>query len=62
MASKFEIKQTKSGGYRFNLIAKNGQNVLACTQGYTTKPACKNGIQSVIANAGAMIVIAEDDD
>ena len=59
---KFQIYLDKGGKYRFNLIAKNGQNVLACTQGYTTKPACKNGIQSVIANAGAMIVIAEDDD
>ena len=59
---KFQIYLDKGGKYRFNLIAKNGQNVLACTQGYTTKPACKNGIQSVISNAGAMIVIAENDD
>lgn len=59
---KFQIYLDKGGKFRFNLLAKNGQNVLACTQGYTTKPACKNGIQSVIANAGAMVVVESDDD
>ena len=59
---KFQIYLDKGGKYRFNLLAKNGQNVLACTQGYTTKPACKKGIESVIANAGAMIVLPSDED
>ena len=59
---KFQIYTDKGGKFRFNLWAANNQNILACTQGYTTKPACKNGIQSVIANANAMIVVETDDD
>ena len=59
---KFQIYTDKGGLFRFNLWAANNQNILACTQGYTTKAACKNGIQSVIANAEAMIVVETDDD
>ena len=50
---KFQIYFDKAGQYRFNLIAKNGNNILSCTQGYRQKASCKNGIKSVIANAGA---------
>ncbi len=59
---KFQIYTDKSGKFRFNLWAANNQNILACTQGYTTKPACKNGIQSVINNADAMVVVESDND
>ena len=59
---KFQIYFDKGGKYRFNLIAANGQNILACTQGYTQKSSCKNGIQSVINNANAAIVLPGDDD
>lgn len=59
---KFQIYTDKGGKFRFNLLAANGQNILACTQGYTTKPACQNGIKSVIANADAMVVVESDDD
>ena len=59
---KFQIYTDKSGKFRFNLWAANNQNILACTQGYTTKPACKNGIQSVITNADAMVVVESDED
>ena len=54
---KFQIYTDKSGKYRFNLLAANGQNILACSQGYTQKASCKNGIQSVINNAHAKIVL-----
>lgn len=59
---KFQIYFDKGGKYRFNLIAANGQNILACTQGYTQKSSCKNGIQSVINNASAAIVLPSDDE
>lgn len=46
---KFFIKTTKTG-YVFNLKATNGE-VIATSEVYTTKEACKKGIASVIANA-----------
>ena len=52
---KFEIYTDKGGLYRFRLFASNGQQLLACTQGYTQKASCKNGIQSVIANCEGRI-------
>ncbi|SES87781.1 hypothetical protein SAMN04488587_1430 [Methanococcoides vulcani] len=48
--SKFEIYADKSGKYRFRLKAKNGE-IIATGQGYSTKAACMNGIQSVKNNA-----------
>ena len=47
---KFELYMDNGDKYRFRLCASNGQNLLACTQGYTQKASCKIGIQSVIAN------------
>ncbi len=52
---KFEIYTDKKGETRFRLKATNGQ-VIAASEGYTTKAACKNGIESVRKNAeGAAI-------
>ena len=48
MAGKFEIKTTQSG-FRFNLLATNGQ-VIATSEVYTTKAACMGGIESVRNN------------
>lgn len=59
---KFQIYLDKGGKYRFNLLAANGQNILACTQGYTQKSSCKNGINSVINNAHSAIVLPSDDE
>ena len=56
---KFQIYLDKAGKYRFNLLAANGDNILSCTQGYTQKSSCKNGINSVIKNASAPTVIQE---
>ena len=39
---------------RFNLLEANGQNILACTQGYTQKNSCKNGIRSVKLTSDGM--------
>lgn len=47
---KFEIYTDKKGETRFRLKASNGQ-VIAASEGYTRKAACKNGIESVIKNA-----------
>ena len=47
---KFEINTDTSDKYRFNLKATNGQVILS-SQGYTTKSACENGIDSVKKNA-----------
>ena len=58
---KFQIYFDKAGKYRFNLLAANGDNILSCTQGYTQKSSCKNGINSVINNANAVIVLPEED-
>lgn len=47
---KFEIKTDKSGQFRFNLKAGNGQVILS-SEAYTTKSACENGIESVRTNS-----------
>ena len=54
MASKFEIKQTKNGGFRFNLIATNGQ-VIATSEVYSSLDGCKNGVESVRKNCTAHV-------
>ncbi len=47
---KFEIYSDKSGEFRFRLKAKNGQ-IIAVSEGYTSKANCKNGIESVKKNS-----------
>lgn len=47
---KFEVFRDKSGEYRFRLKARNGA-VIACSDGYSTKGACLDGIESVRKNA-----------
>lgn len=47
---KFVISKRKNGEYQFNLKAANGQIILG-SEGYTTKSACENGIESVKKNA-----------
>ncbi len=46
---KFEIKETKTG-FVFHLKATNGQTI-GTSEVYTTKAACKNGIESVMKNS-----------
>lgn len=47
---KFEVYKDKKGEFRFRLKATNGQ-IIATGEGYTTKPACLKGIESVKKNA-----------
>ena len=47
---KFVITTRKNGEFQFNLKATNGQVILT-SEGYTTKTACINGVESVKKNA-----------
>jgi len=47
---KFVITKRKSGEFQFNLLAGNGQVILA-SEGYASKPSCMNGVKSVMKNA-----------
>lgn len=46
---KFVISTRKNGEFQFNLKATNGQVILS-SEGYTTKAACMNGVESVKKN------------
>ena len=46
---KFVVTVRKNGEFQFNLKATNGQVVLT-SEGYNTKAACLNGIESVRKN------------
>ncbi|HPG09930.1 MAG TPA: YegP family protein [Chitinophagaceae bacterium] len=48
---KFVISTRKNGEFQFNLQAGNGQVILT-SEGYTSKAACMNGVESVQKNAG----------
>ena len=47
----FFIKKTPSGAFNFSLIASNKEKIAVSSQVYTTKSACKKGIESVGKNA-----------
>lgn len=47
---KFVITKRTNGEFQFNLKAGNGQTILV-SEGYTTKAACLNGIESVKTNS-----------
>lgn len=49
--AKFEVYQSgKNNEFRFRLKASNGQIILS-SEGYSTKAACLNGIESVKKNS-----------
>jgi uncharacterized protein YegP (UPF0339 family) len=48
--AKFEIYKDAKGEFRWRLRADNNQ-IIASGEGYTTKAACQNGIESVKNNA-----------
>ncbi|WP_445468250.1 YegP family protein [Herbiconiux wuyangfengii] len=50
MAGKFEIYQSPNGEYRFRLKAGNGE-IIAVSEGYSSKASAKGGIESVQKNA-----------
>ena len=47
---KFEMYKDKAGEFRFRLKARNGE-IIATSEGYSSKAACENGIESVRKNA-----------
>ena len=55
---KFELYQDKAGEFRFRLKARNGE-IIATSEGYKTKDACDNGIDSVRRNAPEAEVVTE---
>jgi uncharacterized protein YegP (UPF0339 family) len=48
--AKFVITKRKNGEFQFSLKAGNGQEILG-SEGYTTKAACLNGVESVKKNS-----------
>jgi len=47
---KFEWFKDKAGKFRFRLLAANGE-IIATSEGYSSKDGCVNGIESVKKNA-----------
>jgi len=47
---KFVITKRTNGEFQFNLKAGNGQTILS-SEGYSSKAACLNGIESVKTNS-----------
>ncbi|GAB3016027.1 YegP family protein [Mycobacterium bourgelatii] len=56
MAAKFEIFNDARGEFRFRLKAANGE-VIASSEGYKSKAAAQNGIESVRNNAPAATLV-----
>ncbi|WAA66911.1 YegP family protein [Microbacterium oxydans] len=56
MAGTFELYTDKAGEYRFRLKAGNGE-VIAISEGYSSKSAALNGIDSVRRNAADAEVV-----
>ena len=44
---KFVIKKTPTGGFNFSLYAANMEKIAVSSQIYTTKAACKKGMESI---------------
>lgn len=51
---KFVIKETASGGFKFDLKAGNGE-VIASSQVYKSESSCKIGIESVRTNCASEV-------
>ncbi len=56
MAGKFELYTDNAGKYRFRLKASNGQ-VIAASQGYSTRKSALDGIASVKTNAPEATIV-----
>ncbi len=57
---KFELYKDKAGEFRFRLKARNGE-IIAVSEGYTSKSGANNGIESVRKNAPDADVVAAED-
>lgn len=62
MAGKFEVYEDKGGKWRFRLKASNGE-VIATSQGYSSKASAKNGVDSVRRHAAEadMVEVPKED-
>lgn len=56
---KFEVYTDKAGEFRFRLKARNGEIILA-SEGYSSKPGVKNGIESVKKNAPEAEIVKKE--
>ncbi len=56
---KFEMYADKSGEFRFRLNARNGETILS-SEGYSARPSCLHGIESVRNNVLEATVIEEE--
>lgn len=61
MSAKFEMYEDTSGEWRFRLKAPNGE-IIATSEGYSTKQNCLNGIKSVKKNADLAIIEEMEND
>ena len=55
---KFEVYTDKAGEFRFRLKARNGE-IIATGEGYKTKAACLNGVESIRKNAPDAKIVKE---
>ncbi len=55
---KYELYKDKAGEFRFRLKASNGE-IIAASEGYSTKGSCINGISSIKENAPSAEVMEE---
>ena len=55
---KFIIKKTPTGMFNFSLLAANKEKIAVSSQVYTTKAACKKGMESI--GKHAVKCISED--
>jgi uncharacterized protein YegP (UPF0339 family) len=56
MAGKYVIRTDRAGEFRFDLVAANGE-VIATSEGYSTKASAIAGIESVRSNGEAAEVV-----
>lgn len=57
---KFEIYLDKANEFRFRLYASNGELLCISEDGYSTKDACKKGIQSVAKWSKDAVIVKEE--
>ena len=57
---KYELYLDKASKYRFRLLARNGELICTCENGYATKDGCKKGIQSLAKWALDSDVVPEE--
>ena len=61
-AATFEVYKDKAGEYRWRLRMQNTKVIATCGEGYTTKRACEDAIESVKKNAADAPVEEKDSD